>query len=350
MSCHKVIIPTGYMGSGSSAITDLLSEVDGINTSKGSFEYVFLHCPNGVFDLEDKLLLGNNAVRSDEALHVFYETMRQLYDKKFWWVGHYRENIGEHFLKIIEKYVDRLTEFQNDFYWYYQENVQAKMVPRLIVNKILQKNPFGKHYEKKALQYSPMWLSFATPKEFYSYTKEMIYEILNIMGKKESHIVLDQLVLPFNLHRIDNYFDDDIRVVVVERDPRDTFILNKYFWSKNNTLVPYPTEVEDFCKYFLRLRKSEKKYIGNKVKRIKFEDLIYKYDNTVKNILEWLEIDKEKHINPRSHFIPELSVNNTQLFNRESKFKEECEYIEEKLADYLYCFPYDIKKFEKTIF
>ena len=26
---NKIIVPTGYMGSGSSAITDLLSEIDG---------------------------------------------------------------------------------------------------------------------------------------------------------------------------------------------------------------------------------------------------------------------------------------------------------------------------------
>ena len=53
---NKIVIPTGYMGSGSSAVTDLLSEVDGYSCSNGNFEYVFMHCPNGVFDLEDKLL------------------------------------------------------------------------------------------------------------------------------------------------------------------------------------------------------------------------------------------------------------------------------------------------------
>lgn len=28
---NKIVIPTGYMGSGSSAVTDLLSEVDGLS-------------------------------------------------------------------------------------------------------------------------------------------------------------------------------------------------------------------------------------------------------------------------------------------------------------------------------
>ena len=71
----KIIVPTGYMGSGSSAITDLLTELEGYDADTGTFEYVFLHCPNGLFDLEDKLLKGNNALRSDEALHSFKKTI-----------------------------------------------------------------------------------------------------------------------------------------------------------------------------------------------------------------------------------------------------------------------------------
>lgn len=59
------------MGSGSSAVTDLLSEYSNVNCKNGDFEYVFLHCPDGVFDLEDKLLKGNNIIRSDDAIRKF---------------------------------------------------------------------------------------------------------------------------------------------------------------------------------------------------------------------------------------------------------------------------------------
>ena len=75
---RKVIIPLSYMGSGSSAVTDLISEFANVNNKYGSFEYVFLHCPNGVFDLEDKLLIGNNSLKSDEAIHTFLKTMKEL--------------------------------------------------------------------------------------------------------------------------------------------------------------------------------------------------------------------------------------------------------------------------------
>ena len=63
----KIIVPTGYMGSGSSAITDLISEFRDCQNEFKSYEYVLLHCPNGLFDFEDKLLIGKQKHRYTES-------------------------------------------------------------------------------------------------------------------------------------------------------------------------------------------------------------------------------------------------------------------------------------------
>ena len=63
---NKILVPIGYMGSGSSAVTDILAEIDGCSARDGDFEFVFLHCPNGVFDLEDKLLHGLSLIHISE--------------------------------------------------------------------------------------------------------------------------------------------------------------------------------------------------------------------------------------------------------------------------------------------
>lgn len=347
---NKIIVPTGYMGSGSSAITDLLGEMEGIDVSRGTFEFVFLHCPNGLFDLEDKLLIGNNAVRSDEAIHSFYYTMKQLYDKKYWWVGHYKDNVGEDFLKITDEFIKKITDFETPYYWYYQENVTYKMLPQLILNKILAKIPGGKKHIKKALRYSPMLLSFINPDEFYKCSKEYLYKVLERMGKDKKHIVLDQLLLPFNLFRIENYFEDDLEVFVVERDPRDVFISNKYYWSKNNELVPYPTDVKKYCEYYRKLRDMETKVENPHVHRIKFEDMVYKYDETVAKILEILSLDEAMHKGKKTLFVPEISIKNTQLFNMNSRYKDESSYIEACLREYLYEFPYLLDEKDRQVF
>lgn len=346
----KIIVPTGYMGSGSSAITDIFHEIQNVDVSRGTFEFVFLHCPNGVFDLEDKLLIGNNALRSDEALHNFYSTMKQLYDKKYWWVGHYKQNVGTEFLKETEKYIENITEFKSDFFWYYQENVNFKMVPKLAVNKILKILTAGKYKGEKPLRYSPIWLSYVTPEVFYSRSREYIYKVLEMAGYDKESIVLDQLLLPFNLQRIDNYFEDDLEVFVVERDPRDMFIINKYFWSKTNDVLPYQTDAKKFCEYYKKMRSIEKDVDKKNVHRIKFEDLIYRYDETIEKIFTDLNWSADRHVRKKQFFDPQKSINNTQLFNRNPEYYEESKIIENELKEFLYDFPYEITSESENVF
>lgn len=338
------------MGSGSSVITDLMSEIEGVNVSRGTFEYVFMHCPNGIFDLEDKLLIGNNAVRSDEALHSFEQTMRQLYNKKYWWVGHYNEKIGEGFFDATKDYIKSLTDVESDYYWYYQENTNLKMFFRLCFNKALKLVTLNRFKPKKVLAYEPMRLSFANPERFYSASKEYIYKLFNMAGYEEQSILFDQLLLPFNLFRFEKYFGEDAFVFVIERDPRDVFISNKYYWSKQGEPVPYPVDLEEFCKYYKSLRQMEKDAKSDRICRIKFEDLIYNYDQTVAMIFEKLGWDIKTHKAPKSRFNPEKSIYNTQLFLKSKEYETECEYIAKELKEYLYDFPYVLKHKDNSVF
>ena len=342
------------MGSGSSAITDLVAEFEGYEAAQGRFEYVFLHCPNGVFDLEDKLLKGNNAIRSDEALHSFYATMKQLYDKKYWWVGNYKETISNNFLEITKEYIDSLIQFKPEFYWYYQENTNVRMFFQLVAKRLVKYISFGKIVLKKPLLYSPMWISYIDDEEFYKKTRSYLWKLLCELGIQEKNIVLDQLLLPFNLHRMKNYFlDVNAEVFVVERDPRDVFITNKYVWPAQNEQVPYPIDVEEFCKVYRKLRSMEnmKTNFENHIHRIHFEDLIYNYERMseyVQTILKQENIPK--HVRKRQLFNPDMSIENTQLFYGRDKYKKEVEIIERLLPEYLYKFPYGRKTDMKKTF
>ncbi len=339
---NKIIIPTGYMGSGSSAITDLVAEFKDCKNDFKSYEYVMLHCPNGIFDLEDKLLNGNNAIRSDEALRTFELQMKKLYDKKFWWVGNYKEIIDSKFMEEVYSYLNKITEFKYDGYWYTHEEVDAKMFFKLLLRKPI-KTIFKNKYYKPILKYKDgMRITFIKSEEFYKNSKEFINNIINMIAQGSENVVLDQFLLPFNLFRVDNYFDDNARVIVVQRDPRDVFILNKYIWKQKKIGIPMPCDVHEFCKYYKGMRESEKPIKSNKVLRINFEDLIYKYDETVKKVMEHLEFTEEMHINKKQRFNPDLSINNTQLF-RKKDYQEEMKIIEKELSNYLYDFPYKLE-------
>jgi len=344
----RIIVPTGYMGSGSSAITDLISEFKDCSNEFKSYEYVFLHCPNGLFDLEDHLLIGNNALKSDISIRLFKEQMKKLYDKPFWWVGNYKKIIGENFLIETNNYIDNLIQYRLNSYWYPHEEVNNKMFWKLLIRKPIKILTRNKLCNKKVLKYNDgMLISYITPKEFYELSHKYIYNVLEMISKGKSNIILDQLILPFNLHRIDNYFDDKLKVIVVERDPRDVFILNKYIWGEKQIGVPFPNDVKEFCRYYRSMRNSEINSNSNKILRIKFEDLIYKYDASLNKIMEFLNFNNEEHINKKSRFNPDISIKNTQLF-RNSKYQEEVAIIEKELQDYLYDFPYEINNDVKS--
>ena len=339
---NKIIVPTGYMGSGSSAITDLVAEFKDCQNEYKSYEYVLLHCPDGLFDLEDKLLIGNNAIRSDEAIRNFELQMKKLYDKKFWWVGNYKKIIGQDFMDITEEYIAKIQEFNFPGYWYMHEEVNSKMFIKLLLRKPFKTLTFNKIKFNKILKYSDgMRISYITPKEFYKESQQYIYKIINNIAKGKENIILDQFLLPFNLFRVDNYFDDKLRVIVVERDPRDVFIINKYIWQEKQICVPFPLDVNEFCDFYKKMRESEKECNSKKVYRVKFEDLIYQYDTKVKEITSFLGFREDEHINKKTRFIPEMSIKNTQLF-RKKEYQEETRIIEKKLKNYLYDFPYEI--------
>ncbi len=338
----RIIVSTGYMGSGSSAITDLVSEFKDCQNDYKSYEYVLMHCPNGLFDLEDKLLKGNNAVRSDEAIRSFELQMKKLYNKKFWWVGNYEKIISPKFMDITNKFISNIEEFNFPSYWYMHEEVNAKMFIKLLIRKPIKMLMIGKKFPKILKYNDGMRVSFIKDKDFYKYAHDYIYEIIAEIARENKNVILDQFLLPFNLHRIDNYFDDKLKVVVVERDPRDVFIINKYIWPERGIEVPFPTEVNEFCRFYRKMRESEKECTSNKVFRIKFEDLIYNYDKEIEKITTFLGFTEKDHINKKSRFNPEISIKNTQLFHKE-EYQKEGKIIERELKKYLYDFPYEIK-------
>lgn len=333
---RNIIIPTGYMGSGSSAITDLLEEVEGYASANGSYEYIFLHCPNGLFDLEDKLLNGNNALRSDEALHSFFYCMKALYEEKHWWFGDYKHKIGLSFLDDCIAFIDSIVDVRmKGSFWYNQEMVHEGRLERFF-NKIKKRiNKVG----TRKLLYDEMWISYPEKEEFYEKSREFIEHFVNSFPSKEQNLIFDQLVLPHNLFRLENYFGDNCKVIVVERDPRDVFILNKYYWNKLHSPVPYPFDVKDFCICYDRMRESETLVDNSKILRIHFEDMVYDYHKAIKQIFEFLNIDNKQHVNQFKKFNPNKSVLGTQLYMQDERFFKETKHIEKELSKYTYKFP-----------
>ena len=87
------------------------------------------------------------------------------------------------------------------------------------------------------------------------------------------------------------------------------------------------------------MRDTEKPCHSNNILRIHFEDLVYNYETTSQNILNFLGAAVDRHVNKFSGFNPNVSINNTQLFKRFNNVEKEVKIIEKELPNYLFEFP-----------
>ena len=350
----KYYITAGYMGSGSSALTDLLSEFEGVSSPNGDFEYVFLHAPNGLFDLEDKLLIGNNALRSDEAIHSFLKLMDDLYRKKRYWVADYKHKVSEDFPEYVEQLIRDLdpTRPDEDTYWYYMQDPTGYMTFLRMLRKALYLLSFKRILVPQPLRYRGMTLAFPSDEEFYEAARRFVYAVMEAVRADHEAAIFDQMLLPHNLFRADRYFRDDTAIVLADRDPRDVFLANKYYWKPQHVPLPFPTEVEDFCRVYRKMRENVRKADSKLIVKVQFEDLIYRYDETLEDLYRELQLPKQAHTAKRQHFDPSVSIVNTNIQRKDQRYRREAEIIEKRLGEYLYAFPekYDYSAERNDVF
>lgn len=333
---NKIIV-TGYMGSGSSAVTDLLSEYENVFCPNGSYEYIFMHCPGGLFDLEDKLLAGNTALRSDEAISSFRRAMQDLYENGRWWFAGYEQKVSDRFMQFADEFIDEISTCTYKGFWYEREKLSKA---DWLKNRIKEKLGAA-HYDLYA---TDLRMAFPTSQEFYGAARVFVGKVLTGIaetagGRDDATLLLDQLLLPHNLWRFENYLDpSDSRAIVISRDPRDVFVLNKYVWSVRGVdLIPAPHDVNDFCKYYRRMRENERPANSNAILRIRFEDLVLHYDDIVEAIEEFAGRSMlGAHMEKLERFNPSVSKRNIGVFNFSDESSCEAEIIARELPEYLY--------------
>ena len=326
----KIITCASYYGTGSSAITDLVNECDNVH-DMGDYEFRFIQDPDGIADLEYNLVENNHRHNSGYALKRYEKNVKYLAGNKF--IKKYNRFFGDKWVELSKKYVKDLVTVEYKGSWH-QEVRDLGIVPYFIerlVNKIIRlfdKERFLQIFLRNNTNYATY-----PGESFYSITKKYISDLFEAANTdNKEYIMVDQLVPPTNASRYLRYFDD-IKVVCVDRDPRDLFLLEK-IW--HGTIVP--GRVEEFCLWYKATRahrKIEKDDTG-KVLRIQFENLIYKYDEYSKKVLNFIGINELHHTAPRTLLIPEKSKNNTQLWKKYTQYQKDIEYIEQNLSEYLY--------------
>ncbi len=342
------ITTTGYYSTGSSAVYDLLREYSPCTEELNGdtpIEHIFLYMPNGLFDLEDKLLIGNSIHRSDEAMNAFYQAMKDLYENNYQVFGNYKKRYGTRFMAAVEKLIEDLTEYRVEGNWYYDNKMQFSLVHtaastlHMICKKPINANFFENIGHRDKYCDNITRYAFPTKEGFYPKASSFIREFFAMAkGNGQGVLLLDHLILPHNLFRLPRYLEsDELKVIIVDRDPRDVYIDIRKRQERDGEIPPIPVDPIDYVRFWRALRESEKiVQLPKQVLRIQYEDLFYKYEKTVALVERFAGLTPDQHKFPGRFFNPTMSKIYLNQYKADSKWTTTIKYIENNLQKYLY--------------
>lgn len=326
-----IIGACGYGATGSSIITDLLREYSDVQVFD-DFEFSFAYRVDGLQDLEYHVVKQySKAISGDTAIRRFLKASDYIYTPLI-----HKPTDAATFKRITKKFIDSIV--QTEFIGMESIDVNSGAVMKNIVNLGMKKVILPK-FERKLGHQTYGWPNrkifvCVKPQNFYDAARAYIRDILTEMGADfKKTIVIDQ---PFEGNAPEQsykFFDDSI-AIVIDRDPRDLFLEEKYALNGEARFTPR-RDVRDFVEYFKRVRTDTAKN-SDRVLVVRFEDMIYEYDKSVAQIEAFTNLHNHKL--KKKYFNPKRSINNTQLIRRHPEEIDNIRYIEKKLADYLYPF------------
>lgn len=320
----KFLTCASYYGSGSSAVTDLLAEYGNVDNLT-NFEFRFLHDPYGVRDLQYYLVDNRNRHNSGFGMKKFIKYTDFLRGNKFF--KRYEHYLGKTFKEETEKYIESLVTQRHKAYWQYDLLERGKLYYGLsrLCFKLFHKDLFTKNIETLICD--------VDKERFIQETKKYVNNVFEkVLTDKDNFLMVDQLVPSSNIKDFLPYFDD-IKIFLVDRDPRDVFLCEKYIWKSGVV----PLSPEKFVEWFKYCRRGQAEEIKNdNVCFIRFEDLIYRYEETKAKIVDFAGLKEDLHSAPFKFFDPKVSIKNTKLYEKHKEDKANIEIIERELKDFLY--------------
>lgn len=343
----KIVTTASYYGTGSSAITDLLSEYRNVEAFTSDFECRFAYDMFGLSDLEYYLVDNHHRHNSSVAINMFLRLMGIYGLNKKIRLEDYTRYFGANFKTAVEEYVHQLSPYSfkgGSHVDIYMKNdidiMYLKLRDRLYhmfhkFNLTIDDSTWASKgitpYEKE-LHKCDCHISY--PREFFLTATQNFTETLleGACKNKADYLMVDQLVPPSNTMRYLRYFKN-LFVVCVDRDPRDIYYNEKKFWRGGIV----PGDVAVFVEWYKMTRAHKAFEIDDpqKIIRINFEDLVFQYEDTVRRIEQLLKMEDSMHIRPKSSFNPEISKNNIAKWKNDKEELDHIKYIEKYLPEYI---------------
>ncbi len=333
---NKVISTYGFGCSGSGVLIDLISECDnttvygGYDVLGGSslaldknipkIEIDILRRCGGLFDLEN--YFKGNRINSNMYILRFINTMEYFYSFEDLLI------YNDKFMELTYEFIDRIADkIEVEDALAGDPAYKAQSINRKIYKNLSY--PFLYDGIKRT-RYSYK-IKDLTLDEFYEEARIYLHKFLKTIKSKE-FLFLDFIFADGtgDFERYNKYIEN-CKIIGVYRDPRDVYVEGI---QTNEPWIPH--DKIEFVKWY----KSHEinKFININHPNfllLRFEDFIYKYEETVSKALNFYGIDKSHHIAPKSQFRPEYSIKNTCLY-KNWQDTESIEYIFDNLKEYCY--------------
>ena len=328
----KIITCASYGASGSSILTDLVSEYSNVYRMTDA-EFRFLHDPDGVSDLEFQLVECHNRHNAGRALKRFWRISKFYGGNRIH--RRYERFFDGDYLKITKEYVEELTDFISYGGWTFDlvDKGELYAYMKRAEDRILKALPFT---HRRVLDKEEMYFSHPSEEKFLSATRKYVHKLMQVANSDNKEFIeVDQIVASQNIDRYLRYFSDPIEVFVIDRDPRDIYLLEKLYYGSDNK-----DTAEIFCKKFKYIRNSgdPTKSVSDHIHYMRFEDFLFHYDDIVRQVETLTGLKKEDHKLQFKYCNPKRSIHNTQVWKEHPELAADIRYIEKELSDYLYSF------------
>ncbi|HEY2402404.1 MAG TPA: sulfotransferase [Steroidobacteraceae bacterium] len=343
---YRFIDVSGVGNSGKSALVDLLREFEGLWVPEFWFEFDILRIPGGLLELKTWLCDDWSPVRSHSAVRSFHDVAERMGLDPRWWdlrglmrstSQRYDRRFKGRFRDVSHRFADSFVIGRYRSEWPYDSAREGDL--RRFVRKILRRVGLRRQVMPEVLLVDGV--------DFSARATHYLDDLYSgIVGPGTEAVVLNNGLEPFNpLPGLDMIRGS--RQCVVTRDPRDVFVsglgvhqvggADRKLLAHDNDGVNKSFLATDDIQLFVKRYRlyHEKLYRGDdpRVLRVRFEDLVRKYETTVDQVAAFLGLDRARQ---RRHtfFSPDRSGRNVGVW-RQYRGRDQINYIERELSAYL---------------
>lgn len=336
----KIVAITGYYYSGSSALVGFFHECNN-TTVMGNCEKVYSHktqssCEvtffthTNFFNFIDAFYL-DSFLEKDLVIKKFINDIYRSYDNKGARSEKNPNFFTDKFLQISLDFIINVIDLDE----YTINFMKDKRFPIKwnSTDEIFQNCTFMQG--KGISQYILYKFKKMLPEEFEKNVAQYVNQIFKLMDSEE-YLVCDQLLKrnteKYSLvDKLNSYMIGvPIKEICVYRDPRDRFLS-----AFRNDISWLSRDVDKYtASYKSRLVGKNSISSPNRL-MIRFEDMVLKYEETTKKIMDFIGMDPSHHVAPKSVFDPALSVVNIGAYKQfvDQDFMRQ---IEERMPEYCY--------------